>query len=56
MKTRARDAVFQRDKGIRFMFTYVDRSCVSFGRSYTAVNQRAGDLRRRKSLRALAKV
>jgi hypothetical protein len=38
MKTRAHDEVFnkKRDKGIRFMFTYVERTCVSFGHSYTS--------------------
>ena len=36
MKPRAHDEVFKRDKGIRFMFTYVERSCVSFCRSYTS--------------------
>ena len=36
MKTRAHDEVVKRDKGIRFMFTYVEPSCVSFCRSYTS--------------------
>jgi hypothetical protein len=30
-----RFSIKKRVKGIRFMFTYVERSCVSFGRSYT---------------------
>lgn len=40
MKTRAHDELFKRDKGIRFMLTFVERSCVSLGRSFTSESTR----------------
>jgi hypothetical protein len=55
MKPRAHDEVFIRDKGIRCILHML--SAVSFlSIVLIPVNQRTGDLRRRKSLRALANV